>query len=1376
MIPFQSHKTAPVTCLHISAFELKLDPTLEGHLRLRLLIDGKLRCEEQMNQTTSLQFRPLASVAPFRQGSQLTIELLHKRGWWKTPSVLSTEVTFDAAIVELKTLNDRLLRERLGVCLTLQLINGNLSHSLKASINPGSNRPSVQIRAIGATLEIDSPACSVHLVVGGVKDSNLSHKFSRTHRWELPSPLTVQGSQSLAVQITRRNRIKFWSGLECVDDVSIAYSDLVSALKRTTSPNKSHHHKIDGIITVLLTVVNNSNSWKVMQPDSRFQTSDNVQAVAEEALTAARNKTYILDRLGVSRQQLNQLLQFSTALSEIHPIAKTVVGCCGQIYRALDAERRCDQQLIDLAQDIVDALNCVTDVQQFSEPDGAHSQSLETAITGLEKLVVAASNAILGSKSGKLVEREERIADLRSKFRKFMAGFRQRTQALSAVQLEQAMYEFMCLRYRTIFENLMPRGSKFAFPSPCLPGTQTDVLEKIASWAPDLTAPNILWLTGFPGSGKTSIAATLVSARSSCPHFFFRNDDPLHSTTSALWFTIAANLSRAHPIFGKFAVENIEKDKALISPEIFTHLISDPMRRMGTTVEKLPRLIVVDAVDECVRTDDDKELKALLSSLVQWARLPPQFKLLITSRNDELIAQALQPNDPISRHIQLDLRGDSASKDIHLFLEAGFRQIVARYPRTLARQQWPPPGVIEELTNRAGGLFIWAKTLLRFLQQDTEKRLARILKGDMGKEGPIVDLYRKILELSFFQTPEKPDTVDIQTALGAIILSTSPLSFQVYVDCVMPTLEVPGSTFDDICRRLRPVLDNDDVVRFHHKSFADFLLSPSCPSDLRIDLQEQRIKTTSAYLRVLLARLCFNICKLDSSYILNEDVPDLPQRIKQHVPDTLSHASIRWADHLPAIHSDSTITKHIHALLKTHFFYWLEVCSLTHRMDECMGQLSILKDWVANDEELAALAEDAFNFVEKSKDVISSSVPHIYLSVLPFTPPTSKIFEIYHPRFSGSVSVRRMPTLAGGMKHSHPITCVAFSPQGGIASASLDKTIRLWASDGLPMREPLTGHKRTVTCIAFSPNGERLVSGSRDHTAIVWDISTGTPLAKFEKHTDIVTGVVFCGSYRIASVSYDKTIRIWSSTAEREYTDQKEFFSSPLTSVASLGAHKLAVSSADGMIFTMRIKFSRGGASQGHGSSAHEGISRESSVTCIASSPDGVWLITGDKEGTVSKRDIWSGRDVRTMRGHSDRVTTVAASTYQIASGSRDGTIRIWDIDSGELVLGPLRTHCPIISLAFSPNGTQVISTSEDISLRLWELRKDYPKARSALFADNCELKDSWICNPEGQLIVWVPPEHHKSLLWPRNRANFGKASIGLDFTNAKLWNDCRMS
>ncbi len=121
--------------------------------------------------------------------------------------------------------------------------------------------------------------------------------------------------------------------------------------------------------------------------------------------------------------------------------------------------------------------------------------------------------------------------------------------------------------------------------------------------------------------------------------------------------------------------------------------------------------------------------------------------------------------------------------------------------------------------------------------------------------------------------------------------------------------------------------------------------------------------------------------------------------------------------------------------------------------------------------------------------------------------------------------------------HSGMVLSVAFSPQGDrIVSGSGDHTLRLWDLAGNAVGSPFEGHSDWVRSVAFSPQGDspeerrcqRIVSGSGDHTLRLWDLAGNAVGSPFEGHSRSVWSVAFSPQGdRIVSGSYDNTLRLW---------------------------------------------------------------------------------------------------------------------------------------------------------------------------------------------------------------------------------------------------------
>ncbi|KAG2142737.1 WD40-repeat-containing domain protein [Suillus bovinus] len=112
------------------------------------------------------------------------------------------------------------------------------------------------------------------------------------------------------------------------------------------------------------------------------------------------------------------------------------------------------------------------------------------------------------------------------------------------------------------------------------------------------------------------------------------------------------------------------------------------------------------------------------------------------------------------------------------------------------------------------------------------------------------------------------------------------------------------------------------------------------------------------------------------------------------------------------------------------------------------------------------------------------------------------------------------------------------------------------------------------------------------------------------------------------------------------------------------------------------------------------------SVNSVSFSPDGTRIVSGSRDGTVRLWDAGTQQPVgEPLKGHTDWVYSVSFSPdgTRIVSGSIDMTVRLWVAVAGQPIGQPLRGHTSsVTSVSFSPDGTRIISCSFDGTVRLW--------------------------------------------------------------------------
>jgi WD40 repeat protein/serine/threonine protein kinase len=287
--------------------------------------------------------------------------------------------------------------------------------------------------------------------------------------------------------------------------------------------------------------------------------------------------------------------------------------------------------------------------------------------------------------------------------------------------------------------------------------------------------------------------------------------------------------------------------------------------------------------------------------------------------------------------------------------------------------------------------------------------------------------------------------------------------------------------------------------------------------------------------------------------------------------------------------------------------------------------------------------------------------------------------------------------------HTGRVTSLAFSNDGNrLVSGSWDKSLKVW--DVATHQESYAiekVHRGRVSALAFSPNSRQLASGAVTDSVIkVLDPATNRELFRLEGHRNPIIGLAYCSDgKRLASASADGSIKIWDVHKRQVIALPKAPLTHTLVGIAySPDGTKLASAYSD---MTLKI-WDAGGGSELATLRGHTGA-----VLSVAFSPDSKRLVTGSQDRTARVWDVEQGHLLHTYKGHNGMVRAVAFSPdgKRVAStGWGGGVVKLWNPDTGETVY-TLKGHVGTVDcLAFSPDGNRLATGSlVDRTVKVWD-------------------------------------------------------------------------
>src|SRR5258708_17564881 len=378
----------------------------------------------------------------------------------------------------------------------------------------------------------------------------------------------------------------------------------------------------------------------------------------------------------------------------------------------------------------------------------------------------------------------------------------------------------------------------------------------------------------------------------------------------------------------------------------FTALLFQPMRSLTLT---WTLLLMVDALDACVPKDGETILRNVISRCTEI----PALRILVTSRPENHITYLFKGANSIRKVILHDIENAVIASDIRYYLECQLRGIYEDCKFSNVPPGWPPPRDLTALVDKAGKLFIWAATAVKFIGDshilNPVKQLQIILGKTVSSQDPhaeLGELYQMVLSSGLHDLDRLPD---FQQMLGTVVLLRNPLSLEplgrflgildvdyllIHIQSIIPLPQHPEGT-----------------VEIYHPSFPDFITTSShCHERFRLEVGKHERWMALHCMDLLTTGLTDAVLEIVPWYSLNSQVENLTTALTAAVRLEIQYACRFWASHLGRVQLvDEEVNEALGRFTgagmgvgKGHLLQWVMVMSMMGGVHDAIRSLQRL--------------------------------------------------------------------------------------------------------------------------------------------------------------------------------------------------------------------------------------------------------------------------------------------------------------------------------------------------------------------------------------------------------------------------------------------------